>query len=291
MGETLASRDAHLWNLIEDSDFITTDGFMRFTDTRPDLLYWKRDLVTRGGSWRGVKYPPLVAARKPPAATTVVLGHSDLMTGTALQMALKARGYWSLWGTNVRARLPHASALPLGLTNDCDDSPLHRILGNTDHLRQAFMSTERPTHESGTVMACFSLNTSPRHREPLAALIREDHAFRWYDPDLSETGRIRFMSRLRTHDFVLCPRGNGTDTHRLWETLYMGGIPIVRRADCWVSLLADLPVVIVDEWPEVMNPEFRSREWHRVNSTQWSASPLRQSTWNSRIGRLSAGSG
>ena len=239
--------------------------------------------MTRGGTWRGVRFPPLVGARKPGNASTIVLGHSDLETGAALQLALRARGYPALWGTNVRARPPHSAALPLGLTNACADTPMHRILGNTGHLRQAFMSTDRPTHATGSVLACFSTGTSPRHREPLAALIRDVNDFRWYEPDLSETGRIRFLSQLRAHDFVLCPRGNGTDTHRLWETLYMGGIPIVRRTDCWLPLLRDLPVVVVDEWAEVLDPDFRSREWHRVNNTRWSAAPLRQATWNTRI--------
>jgi hypothetical protein len=30
--------------------------------------------------------------------------------------------------------------------------------------------------------------------------------------------------------FVAAPRGNGVDTHRFWETLYRGGIPIVEKS-------------------------------------------------------------
>ena len=33
---------------------------------------------------------------------------------------------------------------------------------------------------------------------------------------------------LLTSNFVLCPEGNGIDTHRVWEALYSGSIPIVR---------------------------------------------------------------
>ncbi len=279
----MSAHDAELWQLIEDSDFVTTDGFMEFARTRSDVTYWKRDFIARSGTWRGAKCAPLLGAPRDPSASTVVIGHSDLETRAGIQWALRARGYRAIWGTNVVARPSHSSPIPLGLTNDCDDSPIHRVLGKTDHLREAFMSTERPTRETGKVLACFTVGTAPRYRQPLAALIRGDSAFHWYEPEISDSGRIRFMSQLRTHDFVLCPRGNGVDTHRLWETLYMGGIPIVRRRDCWLPLLTDLPVVVVDEWSEALDPDFRSREWHRISHEEWSMTSLRQSTWIARI--------
>ena len=52
--------------------------------------------------------------------------------------------------------------------------------------------------------------------------------------------------------FVLCPRGNGWDTHRFWETLYRGSIPIVIE-DRWAAQIKNLeiPVVQVKEWDEL----------------------------------------
>lgn len=39
----------------------------------------------------------------------------------------------------------------------------------------------------------------------------------------------RKYSRLAAnYSYIAAPRGNGIDTHRLWETLYRGGIPLVR---------------------------------------------------------------
>lgn len=34
--------------------------------------------------------------------------------------------------------------------------------------------------------------------------------------------------------FVACPRGNGIDTHRLWETIYRGSIPILTQSN-WLK--------------------------------------------------------
>lgn len=38
----------------------------------------------------------------------------------------------------------------------------------------------------------------------------------------------------QSHSFIAAPRGNGVDTHRLWETLYRGSIPIVRDS-AWLK--------------------------------------------------------
>ena len=36
-----------------------------------------------------------------------------------------------------------------------------------------------------------------------------------------------YAKDLKTYKYILCPNGNGIDTHRLWETLYSGSIPII----------------------------------------------------------------
>lgn len=38
------------------------------------------------------------------------------------------------------------------------------------------------------------------------------------------------IERLSQYKFCVCPEGNGPDTHRLWEALYLGVIPIVVQS-------------------------------------------------------------
>lgn len=61
------------------------------------------------------------------------------------------------------------------------------------------------------------------------------------------------------HQFVVCPPGNGRDTHRVWEVLALGSIPIVvsSRLD---ALYTDLPIVILDDWMDMCDPS-RLDEW------------------------------
>lgn len=51
------------------------------------------------------------------------------------------------------------------------------------------------------------------------------------------------------YKYVACPRGNGTDTHRFWETLYRGSIPVVKES-AWSKSIAELglPLIQLGEW-------------------------------------------
>lgn len=54
------------------------------------------------------------------------------------------------------------------------------------------------------------------------------------------------------HMFVLCPRGNGLDTHRFWEALCRGSIPIVKKSQ-WSQYFAGLglPMLEVEDLSRV----------------------------------------
>lgn len=58
-----------------------------------------------------------------------------------------------------------------------------------------------------------------------------------------------FNEVARQYKYVGAVRGNGVDTHRLWEALYRGNIPVVKK-DPWSLSLSNLnlPIALVDEW-------------------------------------------
>jgi hypothetical protein len=46
------------------------------------------------------------------------------------------------------------------------------------------------------------------------------------------------------YKYIACPRGNGTDTHRFWETLYRGSIPVVKKS-LWSQSISDLGITLI----------------------------------------------
>lgn len=70
----------------------------------------------------------------------------------------------------------------------------------------------------------------------------------YYDDFQSEK---RYRSLSSNYKFVACPRGNGIDTHRFWESLYSGSYPVVKESR-WSENVSKLgiPFVTVNEWTE-----------------------------------------
>lgn len=102
----------------------------------------------------------------------------------------------------------------------------------------------------------------------------------WCTTERGKNG-IRFnhyAQQLKAHKFVLCPDGNGLDTHRTWEALYSGSFPIVERHPFTEEFAKQLPLVIIDGWGQVTEDflnsrydEFTSREWnwHALSIHYW----------------------
>ena len=57
------------------------------------------------------------------------------------------------------------------------------------------------------------------------------------------------MKRLSTYKFCICPEGNGVDSHRLWECLYLKVVPIVIKSEFTNILLnQNIPLVVLNNW-------------------------------------------
>ena len=60
-----------------------------------------------------------------------------------------------------------------------------------------------------------------------------------------------FLDEMRDHKFMICPEGHGMDCHRNWELLYMRRVPVMKLSPYFTRLMADFPVLFVDDWPQV----------------------------------------
>jgi hypothetical protein len=93
----------------------------------------------------------------------------------------------------------------------------------------------------------------------------------------AETKQLRadYYAMLKRTKCVVCPPGTGVDTHRVYETLYFGAIPIIKSSfldpmyervgGCW----------IVNDWSEVTEEECNRRWSNRGSVTV----PFEASNW------------
>ena len=73
-----------------------------------------------------------------------------------------------------------------------------------------------------------------------------------FDVVTQMTYEREYFNLIGRYRYVLCLEGNGFDTHRLWETLYLGSFPVVLKSDWSIKLNAlNLPILIVDSIDEI----------------------------------------
>jgi hypothetical protein len=74
--------------------------------------------------------------------------------------------------------------------------------------------------------------------------------FDWVDIESGIIPINYFYDKLNTFKYCISPRGTGIDTHRVYESLLFGVIPIIKKSEL-NDLYSKFPVIIVDNWSDV----------------------------------------
>lgn len=97
------------------------------------------------------------------------------------------------------------------------------------------------------MLAAFRTKTGGSVRVSLLKLVKMLHGRVTLS---SAAGQASWYSTIADHRLVLCPVGHGLDTHRAWETLYVGRIPVVISS-AMDAAFEGLPVMILSDWNEL----------------------------------------
>ena len=272
-------------NLLDTDDFITTDKYF-YASKNSKYIYKKRDFLLKfSRSWRGNFINPALIDKLLLQKKILVTGHSDLSTKFGTLRYLKMFGFKKIFGVNTINFEKFAESIPLGLTNFTNESPMHRIYGNTDHFRSAHKYSEVRSEYDGRVYGNFSLHNISE-RIGLAHIANRNKNIVFIEPDMSEKGRINYLVNLREFSFVLTPQGNGFDTHRLWETLYMGGTPVIKRCNYLPKILSQLPVIEVENWEEINDSSRLESLWLDAQNKRNNLQYLESVYWINRFNKL-----
>jgi len=171
------------------------------------------------------------------------------------------------FGQNVEGYLhPKLHPIPIGIANR------HWPHGNTDIFDAVRMNDVIYSRDILLYMN-FIIDTYYQERSRVYSQFIYE-SFCLYSPvkDMQS-----YLADLKMTKFVLCPRGNGLDCHRTWESLYMGAFPVVRTSTL-DSLYEGLPVIIINDWNEVTQAflehkyeEMQQREfaWEKLYADYW----------------------
>lgn len=171
------------------------------------------------------------------------------------------------FAANCESHHVRAEGIPLGLTSDdllhgnfnivAVERTVKRPIRNLCHLRLA------PTHpERHLVQTLFE-----KESWVLGGIYSEGQYPLTFDGYLQE---------MHSCPFTMAPRGNGIDTHRIWEALYLGVTPIVKRHPA-MDWFEGFPILFVDDWRDVTR-EYLEHELTKRNRP-WNANMLWAPYW------------
>ncbi len=201
--------------------------------------------------------------RRSLSRVVLVTAESDItITEEIHAMAPLQVGAW--FSTNAGA--PGVHALPLGLGNSyCQVTPKAETLA-------AFQGASRRR----LLYVNFRSETNPAVRQPVMEHFLAQGAD-WLTVRNAGVSRGDFLGEMTAHRFVLCPPGNGLDTHRIWEALYGKTIPIVLRHPA-LEAFEDLPILFVDDF-RIITREFLERAAREMQEKLWNQEKLFLPWW------------
>jgi len=90
--------------------------------------------------------------------------------------------------------------------------------------------------------------------------------------EMSRRVPARYIHALMRRTLLVpCPPGNGKDTHRFWESLYLGALPVVLKRDV-IPAYSPYPYVAIEEWSELS--QLDTKQLREIYSSKVSALDL-----------------
>jgi len=143
------------------------------------------------------------------------------------------------YGMNCHVVHSKLQSLPIGVANECWPH------GDKQALLDVANSAGSKQH---LVYSNFQKSTNLNERQNVNSNIKELKGLFIEAESLSYK---TYLQKLSTYKFCISPPGNSVDCHRVWESLYVGTIPIVLKSIPMVYW-KDCPILFINEWKDLL---------------------------------------
>ncbi|MES2308288.1 MAG: hypothetical protein V4507_05450 [Verrucomicrobiota bacterium] len=186
------------------------------------------------------------------------------------------------FSTNVCTRSYGIFSIPLGFENS-------KWFPEQNKQRQMELFQKKERTSRSLIYLNFNKYNNLPQRE---GLYEKFSSYSWATVHDGKNGKDyeSYLSEMISNDFVLCPEGNGPDTHRTWEALYLGTIPILKKHILHQDWKTELPIVWVDSWDQI-DDQFLMEKKIEIRSRAYQWDVLKISSWNEKIQKIRKQSG
>lgn len=265
--------------------YISGDGFRRLAEIiieTPLQLERVKRLNIRPGSLlfvNGWLMPQFLRAWPFPDVPIVLITHnSDLGPGEGEASLWEERFHpRSVWfAQNARVWHPRIVPIPIGLENLRLGN--HGLTRHFDSLRKRLPPFEQRIPK---IAFGFAVRNNPGVRQAALESLRRSPCAQELPTGLNSWAYKRELIRYLA---VACPEGNGLDTHRVWEAMYLRVMPVVvhsRLTEEWPRL----PWLVLNSWRDVeeWNSLDLRRRYEAIPDPAWDAGELQIRNWIRKI--------
>jgi hypothetical protein len=127
-----------------------------------------------------------------------------------------------------------------------------------------------------------NINTNPSKRQPPYDALKDKS---WVTCRMGVNGQEfdDYLDNIYNHKFVVCPEGNGIDTHRIWECLYMGTIPLVDKNINNEFYFGVTPMLMIKDWNFLAGHKTLLEAFNDFEFQNWYKDMLTFEYWKDKI--------
>lgn len=142
-----------------------------------------------------------------------------------------------IYTQNCNIKNNKVTPIPIGIANS------QWKHGNLNVLLNVYKQTIK---KSNNIYFNFNIKTNMLKRK-LCYDIITNKGIKWNN----NKQYMEYLQELKSYKYAICPEGNGIDTHRFWECLYMNVIPICVKNVIVEYYSNYFPIIILNNWNEL----------------------------------------
>jgi hypothetical protein len=257
---------------INMTDFIQINKFSSLHNGK-DIIFCKTDYILE--EFKNIE--------KSKNDIILITGNSDYSIDDRV-FNLKPNNIVKWYAQNALVNHHILEPLPLGLENKNPSLRDGHGIGYYDRVseKETLLSRNLNISPNKKIYSNFNINTNYHYRKTIKDVCYNSPHITWEDSNLTLT---EFFNNILNYESVICPIGNGIDTHRLWEVLYSNRIPITIKVGDYkiYELYKKLPIIILNNIEELYDIETISYKINEIKSKKYDLEILDFNFWKNKI--------
>jgi len=173
------------------------------------------------------------------------------------------------YGQNANFKHKKLESIPLGIANRRWNH------GNINIIEKVL---ESKTKKKNLLYLNFDVNTNFNERNKTFSIFKDKNYVHVENKRPFED----YLIDLKNSKYTLSPEGSGSDCHRIWESILMNSIPIIKKCHNIMFYKDHLPILVVDDWSQI-NQEFLENKYDEIKKNT-NKNMLYMDFWIPRIG-------